>query len=124
MSAAHVLYDKFEEICCKLEKFMQCSTQANKNELDTDSLMEGLQDSLEISNNYFVKFTDDLQYSKPEDESKVREKFNNFTEFEKKAVVKLMELIWRVGYIEEASDLEKRQFWHEKLRSIYNNEVM
>ena len=109
-----ILITKLEEASNKIEVLLTIPDKEIRDETIDETLNQigTLCESCEFAR---IKI-DSFHMSNPENEQKVFEDFLAIRDIEKEVIVKIMDLIVKIGIIDEESDLEKRKTWLQKIK--------
>ncbi len=119
MSKLHVFLEKIESALVKVDDILiQKSNNASIDDNYVSSVLNGIEEGFGEPDEFLGGFIDKISDSKIEDEEKIIEEFCAEDSFKRNALIKFLELIVKVSRLENGSDLEKQEYWWEKLKSL------
>ena len=110
MSLNIVIKEKLQNLLSRLnDDFSTGNKSVKKDEMFTISEM--------FEDNSFGEFIEKLETSQESEFQEIITQFNSFDEEKKTLIVLIMEVISKMGKINEHSDVEKQEMWYNKLNN-------
>lgn len=117
MSRIQIFFDKLEAVIKKMDEFSETKDIIYEEEFDK-VLGKDIDDLFANPSEVLTSFLDRLRDANTESENVIIEDFKLFDELTKKVLIKMMELVVKMGRIQNHPELQKQEYWWEKLKSI------
>ena len=112
MSLEVAIRKKLEQLLIKVNEDL---STGNKS-VDEDEMFELLE---QLEDESYGKYIDQLQNSQPTNETLLMSEFDSFNDEKKRLLVLVMDLVSKMGKIQNHSDTPKQIMWFEKLKSWF-----
>jgi hypothetical protein len=112
--------ERIQNIDKALDKINTLAAELSKEEVLTQIAEDVEALFSDPPNENIMGWFDDIQSitELEKEESGLIEKFNNFTAEEKQLISRMLDLVYKLGTLQEAKDVEKRKHWYEKVKSL------
>jgi hypothetical protein len=122
MSELQIFYERITELYEKLKNLQ--ATVANNEEL-FDIFLEqaNVSEVYKLAPQNLTEMVDKMRSASNEQELIIIEEIKSLSQLEKNSVYAMMELVVKIGELENSSDLEKRKHWMKIVFQIKNEDV-
>ncbi len=121
MSELQLFYERTTQLSEKLKNLQ--ATVANKEELSNIFLEQAnLMEVYKLAPQNLTEIVDEMRSASNEQEVIIIERIKSLSKLEKNCVYAMMDIVVKIGDLEDSSDLEKRKYWMNIVSHIQNED--
>jgi hypothetical protein len=121
MSVLNVLIDKLDNCNKKFDELLilkkNNSAELNEKEREIEDIFTEVEKNTPKD---LLNFIERMHTSSENDEHDILIDFKSLENDKRHMLLKMMELIWKMGLFEDATDVDKRERWYDLLKAHLN----